>query len=503
MSEQTTEVASAVVRFMGDLKPLEKAVSGVKKSMGGLEKTKFGGAISNAALSAGRALLSLAKNAFYVREAIQTVIGVARKLADAFLAPAMTFEKTALAIEGITGSTEKAANMMGMLNKVANQFGLELAGLQEQAVSLTVISEGDVAEAERYAKALARINSLRPDLPQQRQLGVIFALKEGDFSRASMLLDIPAEKLRALAGVAEETSETVSEAVGDIGGGGEEALGKFTSIVREAEGAGATGKELADNLKKGLSPTQINALLSGLGASDDMMKKVSNSMIWQLQKLQNHWLKFRQTLGMKVLHALAGPLDKLLTWLEANEEMVVSLAEKVGEFLAGGIEKLVTWLEAEGFEKFQAWLEDLPALIQGVVQDLEPLINFLQNIGIGAGKSGPKFEGSGKEKFGQAAGYTATHPGQAFGQAATTMKQLVSILAFTTGSAMGGQKKGLKWFEKVSSIPTAAERQKVEVVVGADPRTGTFAPYVKGEIGRNNDDLAGGLKPSAAWGAAY
>jgi hypothetical protein len=339
-------------------------------------------------------------------------------------------------------------------------------------------------------------------------MGVVFALREGDFARASMLLDIPADKLRALAGVSEETSKKVSQAVGDISAGGEQALGRFTSIVREAEGAGATGKELAENLKKGLSPAQINALLSGLGASDAMMEKVSDSMIGQLQKLQNHWLTFRQTVGVKVLDALAGPLDRLLTWLEENEEMVTRIAEAFGDFIANGIEKLVTWLDDDGFDKMTAWLEDLPAKFDAVMKAAEPLLNFLSGIVGGAGGKAP-------ETFMEAAGQAVTPGGRA--RAQIVAEQAGGIMQAWITRLFGGTKEAQAQaalplhlgrgagniFTKEDWRKVGGGRQEVLVRVGVDPRNGSLMPYVQNEIGRNNREIGGGLPGGNNYGWGY
>jgi len=453
MATNAQEIASALVRFVGDLKPLEKSVQGAKKSLDGLSKHKFGKTLTDGALAAARGMLDLSKNIFYVREALSTVIGLAGKFARAFLEPALALEKTRNALIGIMGSAEQADGLLGQLSQTANKFGLNLKQLQENAVTLAVISEGDVVLADQYAMALARINALRPDLPQMRQLGVVFALKEGDFARASMLLDVPKERLEALAGTAQETSDQVSDAVGDIAAGGEQALGQYTSIVREAEGTGACGKNLAENLKKGLSPAEINKLLGALGASDDMMGKVADSMVSKLQMLQNHWLTFRQTVGMKVLEALAGPMDALLTWLEDNEEKVLQLAEAFGEFIQNGIEKLVEWASDGGLQTLTDTFLEWWGIIKEIAAALLPVlqgIGQLMGTSVGRALTGGETRKVGEGGVMDAVAKTVLRPKESLGKAWDTIGQTAGIgagmWAQGAGTLLGaGKERSAQW----------------------------------------------------------
>jgi len=556
--DKAQEVASALVRFVGDLKPLEKDTDQAKKSLDNLSKHNFGKALSDGALSAGRSMLDLSKNIFFVREALTTVIGLAGSFARAFLAPAMELEKSRDALTVLMGSSEQADALLGKLDDTANRFGLDLKGLQEQAVSLAVISEGDVAVANDYAMALARINALRPDLPQQRQLGVVFALREGDMARASMLLDVPKEKLEALAGVAQETSDQVSEAVGNIGGGGEEALGRYTSIVREAESAGACGKNLAENIQKGLSTAQINNLLSALGASDAMMAKVAGSTKSKLQILANDWLKFRQTVGMQVLEALAGPLDNLLGWLTKNEDKLTELAVTFGGILADAVQRFLEWLTPERLDAIAASLINIAGAVGSLVSGFIGLPLWVQKLLVGGavglgpmggGKllGGLALKGVGKALGGGAAaagagevaaGGTAAAAGgltglgigasilggvgaglgvnellsrTEWGQQAGIQpsRNVLSVGAYGLGSLLGGEELGNKWFSGVSGIqPGQGTPQQVEVHVTVDDE-GALRAYTEDTIGRNNSDIisgwAGGGPSSvsfAAWSGA-
>jgi len=602
MGVNAQEVASALVRFVGDLKPLEKDTQQAKKTLDTLSKHNFGKTLSDGALSAGRSMLDLSKNIFYVREALQTVISLAGTFARAFLQPAMELEKTRNALIGIMGSSEQADALLGQLSDTADRFGLNLKDLQGQAVSLAVISEGDITMANEYAMALARINSLRPDLPQQRQLGVIFALREGDFSRASMLLDVPKEKLEELAGVAsdaagqvssetsalvekvarltdseiakirvavdegtevplsyfgdlskvsKETADAINKAIDKVAWFGEKQLGTYTSVSRSAGETSACGKNLAENLKKGLSTGAINDLLAGLGASDKMMSLVGNSMSNQLQKLQNQWLEFRQTVGLKVLEALAGPFNNLLNWLQDNEDMVIGLAEAFGTWLAGGIQKFLEWLTLDKLDAIANSIMNIASAVGDLIARFAAMPAWAQKLMIGgavalgpggggrllgglalkgAGKllGGGAAAGAGEAAAGGAAaagGVTGlgvagsilggvglglagneaisrTQWGQEHGVQST--RNVLSVGAYGLGSLLGGEELGNKWFSGVSGIQPG-QKQEVEVHVTVDDE-GALRAYTQDEIGRNNSDIVSGWAgggPSSASFAAW
>jgi len=519
---------AVTTRFKGDLAPLQRATQRAGTLLKKFGGTNFGQPITQGANRAAKALGTVSKSAknfatgltsgvklgaagiaaltnkvILLKEVLGAAANAAKAIGEAIMKPAMTLEKQTFALESILGSAEKANAMMGTLSDTAQRFGLDLAGIQEQAVTLAVISDGDIAQANEYAKAIARVAALRPDLPGQRKMGVVFALREGDFSRASMLLDIPAEKLKAMAGIAEETGDTVSKAVGQVGGGGEKALGQFTSVVSKAKGAGACGEKLAENIKKGLGAGEINALLSKLGASDAMMSKVSGSMIGKIQKLKNHWLEFRQVTGGKILEALAGPSDKVLTWLEDNDEMVTRLAESLGTLVAEGIQKLVEWAESGGLdlliEGFREWAE----IIAGLAESLKPLFQ-------GAGKFlgdvvGPQAGGQqAPSSFGGAVGRAVFKPQEAFAGAANTMRLTAAVGAGKLGQLFGGQALGAKWAQGVANVPLASERQAVDIRVSVDDDM-RLSAQVDGRIGQNNGDMVSswyGHQPVPSFGGA-
>jgi len=103
----------------------------------------------------------------------------------------------------------------------------------------------------------------------------------------------------------------------------------------------------------------------------------------KLQKLQNHWLEFRQTVGMKVLEALAGPLDNLLTWLEENEDMVVQLAEAFGTWLADAVQKFVEWLTPERLESIAASIVSIASAVGDLIARFAAMPAWAQKLMIG------------------------------------------------------------------------------------------------------------------------
>jgi len=99
--------------------------------------------------------------------------------------------------------------------------------------------------------------------------------------------------------------------------------------------------------------------------------------------LQNHWLEFRQTVGMKVLEALAGPLDNLLTWLEENEDMVVQLAEAFGTWLADAVQKFVEWLTPERLESIAASIVNIASAVGDLIARFAEMPAWAQKLMIG------------------------------------------------------------------------------------------------------------------------
>jgi len=490
---------------------------------------KVGSALKNMAQNGIAAVSSLAEKIFFLREALNTVAEAARGLFEAFVAPALQARKVEVALTNMTGSGQQAECMMNDMRRVATETGVSLQELYSNAPEATaaikrISGSFSTKEWDAYLAAIKRVAAYRPDLTAAEQIGIVNEMMAAN-------LEAAAEKLG-------KTKEEVEQAVVTTT---EVGLGRYTSIVKseveKGENIVATAGAVNDALEK-----------MGIGTA-----AIDNTAT-ALDRLREAWNRIREIIGEPILEALANAAEKLLKWLDDNQETVDRLAQSFGEWVAGGVDKLIAWIEGGGIQvlltQFQQLVDTVASLVQtflnmppwvqklllGGALALGPLgggKGLLGLAGKGIGKGLGKLFGGGAAAAGAggagtaaagagggaaaAGGLTAlgvggsalggvlagfgvnellsrTEWGQKLGARGTST--WLGVGAHALGSAIGGEEMGQKWFSGVTGIRPGMGQQEVKVTVAVDPQNGTIKPYVDKSMGQRDREFASSLYPS-------
>lgn len=391
------------------------------------------------------AVAGLTQRIFFMREALRTVIDVVRGLFDAFIKPAIAARKLEVSLINVFGE----AGLSQKIRAFSRETGLSFEAVAKGALDMSDAIKGRVIGGlDSYLNALRRVSQYRPDLTVDQVLGMVNSVIDK----------------------AQEATE-----------GTEKQLGRYTAVV-----IGGVGAQMVD----------LNAELDKLG----VVAKVVDTNVTALDRLREAWEHFKATVGAKILDKLIEGVIKLLGWLEKNEAKVLRLVDAFTDLVNKGIQKLIDWIDGGGLdrliEQFQEWAE----IIKGIAGDLAPIIGRISR-------------GEQPQGFGEAVAGTIARPGTAFGRAAGTMRMIAATGAAGLGlgvqrtfGALGvgrGRNLAAEWGGKVLGMPTARERQQVQVTVGIDPKGGNVTGFVNNQVGRNNDefDRALGGRSMSTFGA--
>lgn len=282
--------------------------------------------ILSGAKDAGKGLLDLAKNFFYVKEAVGALWGVATKLFDTFIRGAGEAAKMEAKLKNVTGSAESAAAVMALLDRVAKQTGADFNELAAGSSLLAVAAKDasgnfDLAKFTTLTDMLQRISALRPDVPIDRLArGLSTAVSKGDWSSLEMFLDV---QLRQLIGIGEE-AEKVGKAPGEIARG---------ATYVETQTAGAANEALK-------SLDLLDQALTKAGATAGIVADVAE--LSGMERFNETLQSIARTVGEPLFKALNEGLSDLSDWLQENPELVDNLATSLGNLGALGIEKIFT-----------------------------------------------------------------------------------------------------------------------------------------------------------------
>uniref|UniRef100_A0A6M3IKD3 Putative tail tape measure protein n=1 Tax=viral metagenome TaxID=1070528 RepID=A0A6M3IKD3_9ZZZZ len=300
---------------------LEFASSGLTGTISAV-KGLFSSVVSGAK-DAGKGLLDLAKNFFYVKEAVGALWGVATKLFDTFIRGAGEAAKMEAKLKNVTGSAESAAAVMDLLDRVAKQTGADFNELAAGSSLLAVAAKDasgnfDLAKFTTLTDMLQRISALRPDVPIDRLArGLSTAVSKGDWSSLEMFLDV---QLRQLIGIGEE-AEKVGKVPGEIARG---------ATYVEAQTAGAANEALK-------SLDLLDQALTKAGATAGIVADVAE--LSGMERFNETLQSIARTVGEPLFAALNKGLSELSDWLQENPELVEQLATSLGNLGAVGIEK--------------------------------------------------------------------------------------------------------------------------------------------------------------------
>lgn len=500
---------------------VERATRGVEDRLKTLPNTaaRVSRALGDMGKRGIQSLTDLAAKVFFLREAFQTLLDITTRLFEAFIQPAVNLRKVTAALTNMTGSAGAAARVLGDLQTLALRTGAsfdELSAGIPDVIGRLRDAEGafDPAQWDAYLEALERVVAFRPDLSAAEQMQIVNDLMAGNVEAAAMALG--------------KSQKRIEDALG-VGEGGEQQLGRYTSILRGGEAVEKTATDVVQALDQlGIVGTNIDEAATAL------------------DRLRERWNAFKRAIGEKILDRVVDALIRLMDWLEANEETVVALADKIANYLVDAVIAFLDWLTPErldaiassigsiadsvvrlvgGFLQMPPWAQKL--LIGGALA-LGPLgggraLAGLAGRGIGgqlgggaaagaAGAGGAAATGGGAAAAGglsalgvagAAAGgiglglgvnemISRTEWGQRAGVQPT--RNIAAVAAYGAGRLFGGEERGQEWFSRVAGIQRP---QEVEVRVTVDDE-GALRAYTQNAIGSNNADIMSGWSGGGA-----
>ncbi len=413
---------------------------------------KTGSALVSMAKKGSQAIEGLTRKLFFLKEAVNVVAQAARGLWDMFITPAINARKLAVSLTNVFGGgtaqqIRKFSKETGLSFEVVSKAALDMEQKLEKAGGLAA-----------YLAALERVNKWRPDLGAEGAVAFV-----------------------------NDLVNKVTEATE----GSSKQLGRFTSVV-----VGGVAGQAVD----------LNKELDKMG----VFAKAVDPATTALDRLRAAWAEFAANVGGKVLDKLAEGAMTLLDWLTKNEEKVLRLTEAFTDLINQGIQKLIDWVDSGGIdvliERFKEWWQ----IIKDIWTAIQPVVNavgrFIGQAGQGAAQRGaPKTAG-------QAVGQAVTPGG--FGQAASNLRLLAATGAAGLGlgvqrtfgftGAFKGRNLAKDFGESVLNVPTAAERNAVDVRVTVDDE-GALKAFVAKDNARRNADIFDGAgggnnpQPSFAW----
>jgi len=513
---------------------VERATRGVDDRLKSIPNTagRVGRALGDMGKRGIQSLTDLAAKVFFLREAFQTLLDITTRLFESIIQPAVQLRKMTAALTNMTGSAESANRVLSDLQTLALRTGAsfdELASGIPDVVGRLRDAEGafDPAQWDAYLEALRRVVAFRPDLSATEQMQIVNDLMAGNVEAAATALG--------------RSQKRIEEALG-VGDGGEQQLGRYTSILRGGEAVEKTATDVVQALDQ----------LGIVGANIDESATA-------LDRLRERWEAFKRAIGEQILDRVVEALIRLMDWLEANEETVVALADKIANHLVDAVIAFLDWLTPERLDAIAGGIgkiADTVVRLVGAFLDMpgwaqKALVGGALALGpLGGGKAlgGLAMKGAGRllsgggaaATAGQAAGTgltlgstpaggagaagTAAAAGgglsalgvgaavagglglglagneaisrTAWGQRAGVQptRNVASVAAFGAGKLFGGEELGQKWFSKVAGIQPS---QEVEVHVTVDDE-GALRAYTQNEIGRNNDDIMSGWSGGGA-----
>jgi hypothetical protein len=298
--------------------------SGVKGITGAFKGFVRG--VLDGAASAGKGLLSLAQNVFFLREAFTTLINVARSLWDTFVGGAQSAAKLEAKLQNVIGNAEDTQKALDLLRQISLDTGADFETLAQGASLLAVAAKDasgnfDFEKFQRLQNMLQRMAALRPDVPIDRLArGLSTAAQTGNWQSLEMFLDV---NLRQLLGLADAADE-VAKIPGKVGG---------SLIYVETE----TSKTAEDAI---LTLDQLDEALKKAGATQGIIEDVSAKS--GLERLTADWKDFANEMGGPVFDAINEIATTFADLYEADPEAFREIARNLGEGIASIIQQLAS-----------------------------------------------------------------------------------------------------------------------------------------------------------------
>lgn len=301
---------------------LEFASSGLSGTVSTV-KGLFGSIISGAK-DAGKGLLDLARDFFFVKKAATALWGAATKVFDLFIRGAGDAAKMEAKLKNVTGSAESAAAVMELLDNVARQTGADFEELAAGSSLLAVAAKDasgnfDIAKFTTLTDMLQRISALRPDVPIDRLArGLSTAVSKGDWSSLEMFLDV---QLRQLIGIGEE-AEKVGKVPGEIARG---------ATYVETQTAGAANEALK-------SLDLLDQALTKAGATAGIVADVAE--LSGMERFNETLQSIALTVGAPLFGEFNAGMTAVADWIQEHPAEIERLATSLGNLGALGIEKI-------------------------------------------------------------------------------------------------------------------------------------------------------------------
>lgn len=279
--------------------------------------------ITNGAASAASAIVHISAALFFVREAVNTVIGVFRTLWNLLgVEGARSLAQLEARFVALTGSQEDAAKVMEYAGERALRLGKSTEDVAE-GLALMTSNARDASGAFDFGKLqelnglLEQLALLRPDLPITLiARGLNAFLASGDLSSLERIMDMPlrtTEALKDLAKDVEQSQDTISRGV--------------TSLERGAGEAAGDAETRLNALKEALGE-----LAPGTQAAMEALSEVSG-----MERAQAALEDFQTTLAGPVFEAIndvaSAFADMYAQDPEAFREIARSLGEGIGDVI--------------------------------------------------------------------------------------------------------------------------------------------------------------------------
>jgi hypothetical protein len=288
----------------------------------------FATGLIDGARNAGRGLLDLAKNIFFVREALNTVASAARWVWDTFVTGAEAEIKAEVRLKALTGSAETAARIMKELEEAAVATGNGMDRLRDVSVTLAVAAKDasgnfDLDTFNRLLNLVLRFSALKPDIPMEALAKALADYMEtGDLALLARILRVPKETLQQMGIVDQEIKQQAAD---------------FTRGVTEIE----TGVEKkAKDAAAGLAA--LEDMANRVGATQGLLKDMSE--VSGMERFASIMDRIADTAGKPIFAVLNEELSKLADWFEANPDKVEKIADMLGTVFAGQLQKLFDWM---------------------------------------------------------------------------------------------------------------------------------------------------------------
>lgn len=293
--------------------------------------------------------------------AAQTMIGIAKKLADTFLFSAVATENNALALKNLIGNADEAADVFAFLDDQATEFGiatapkLEAATLAIARAMREMSGEVDPDDLQRWVVLLERASAANPDIPIERLSAAIAQATKGKPDTLFALLGIDADTLEGM-------SEKTRAFFQSLEGGKDQALGTVTRLAGDAE----------KNVEGALDA--FDEVLALTGAGTDALQEFGDSAAGEMGKVRAELQETAEEFSKNFLPAFAEALQELNTFFTENEEAIKDFAASLGDAFGNlTVEGVTTFFD----ELAEFDLSNLADDLIAIVNSLEKIVGFL------------------------------------------------------------------------------------------------------------------------------